>query len=38
MHPDLVYRPVTDAPHSELVLAWSQNDRRTAAVGAARIT
>ncbi|WP_318216641.1 LysR family transcriptional regulator [Streptomyces sp. SCL15-6] len=45
MHPDLVYRPVTDAPHSELVLAWSRNDRRTmvasfvaAAVGAARIT
>ncbi|NSC25562.1 LysR family transcriptional regulator [Streptomyces albus subsp. chlorinus] len=27
-HPDLVYRPVTDAPHSELVLAWAQNDRR----------
>ncbi|WP_019548928.1 LysR family transcriptional regulator [Streptomyces sulphureus] len=28
MHPDLVYRPVADAPHSELVLAWSQDDRR----------
>jgi DNA-binding transcriptional LysR family regulator len=28
MHPDLVYRPVTDAPNSELVLAWSQDDRR----------
>ncbi|MBQ0888391.1 LysR family transcriptional regulator [Streptomyces sp. RM72] len=29
MRPDLVYRPVTDAPDSELVLAWSQDDRRT---------
>ncbi|CAM5257357.1 LysR family transcriptional regulator OS=Streptomyces tendae OX=1932 GN=GUR47_24170 PE=3 SV=1 [Streptomyces tendae] len=45
MRPDLVYRPVTDAPHSELVLAWSRDDRRTmvasfvaAAVGATRIT
>nr|WP_127891642.1 LysR family transcriptional regulator [Streptomyces sp. S10(2018)] len=28
VHPDLVYRPVTDAPDSELVLAWSQDDRR----------
>ncbi|MFE0760424.1 LysR family transcriptional regulator [Streptomyces smyrnaeus] len=28
MHPDLVYRPVTDAPTSELVLAWAQDDRR----------
>ncbi|MGW3349268.1 LysR family transcriptional regulator [Nonomuraea rubra] len=28
MHPDLVYRPVTDAPSSALVLAWSQDDRR----------
>ncbi|MDT0610874.1 LysR family transcriptional regulator [Streptomyces lancefieldiae] len=28
MHPDLVYRPVTDAPNSELVLAWSHTDRR----------
>ncbi|WP_455681325.1 LysR family transcriptional regulator [Streptomyces nodosus] len=28
MHPDLVYRPVTDAPHSELVLAWAQDDCR----------
>lgn len=28
MHPDLVYRPVTDAPDSGLVLAWSQDDRR----------
>ncbi|WP_121716925.1 LysR family transcriptional regulator [Streptomyces sp. E5N91] len=28
LHPDLVYRPVTDAPDSELVLAWSQDDRR----------
>ncbi|GCD95893.1 LysR family transcriptional regulator [Embleya hyalina] len=28
MHPDLVYRPVTDAPDSELVLAWSRDDRR----------
>ncbi|CAL9671934.1 LysR family transcriptional regulator [Streptomyces sp. enrichment culture] len=28
MQPDLVYRPVTDAPDSELVLAWSQDDRR----------
>lgn len=27
-HPDLVYRPVTDAPDSELVLAWAQDDRR----------
>ncbi|MFI8487502.1 LysR family transcriptional regulator [Streptomyces rubrogriseus] len=27
-HPDLVYRPVTDAPDSELVVAWSQDDRR----------
>ncbi|MDJ1138155.1 LysR family transcriptional regulator [Streptomyces iconiensis] len=27
-HPDLVYRPVTDAPDSALVLAWSQTDRR----------
>lgn len=27
-HPDLVYRPVADAPDSELVLAWSQDDRR----------
>lgn len=26
--PDLVYRPVTDAPTSRLVLAWSQTDRR----------
>ncbi|MGX1032852.1 LysR substrate-binding domain-containing protein [Streptomyces sp. SAI-097] len=29
MRPDLVYRPVTDAPDSELVLAWAQDDRRT---------
>ncbi|MGC0380291.1 LysR family transcriptional regulator [Streptomyces sp. SAI-129] len=29
MRPDLVYRPVTDAPDSELVLAWAQEDRRT---------
>ncbi|WP_329472829.1 LysR substrate-binding domain-containing protein [Streptomyces sp. NBC_01723] len=29
MQPDLVHRPVTDAPHSELVLAWSQDDRRS---------
>ncbi|GAA2597036.1 MULTISPECIES: LysR family transcriptional regulator [Streptomyces] len=43
LQPDLVYRPVTDAPHNELVLAWSQDDRRrlvasfvTAAVDAAR--
>ncbi|MFE0413491.1 LysR family transcriptional regulator [Streptomyces tendae] len=28
MHPDLAYRPVTDAPDSELVLAWSEDDRR----------
>ncbi|RII20305.1 Hca operon transcriptional activator [Streptomyces sp. YIM 130001] len=28
MDPGLVYRPVTDAPDSELVLAWSQDDRR----------
>ncbi|MFF9100323.1 LysR family transcriptional regulator [Streptomyces rubrogriseus] len=28
LHPDLVYRPVTDAPDSELVVAWSQDDRR----------
>ncbi|MEV0826721.1 LysR family transcriptional regulator substrate-binding protein [Nonomuraea rubra] len=28
MHPDLVYRPVADAPSSALVLAWSQDDRR----------
>ncbi|MER6722405.1 LysR family transcriptional regulator [Streptomyces halstedii] len=27
-HPDLVYRPVTDAPNNELVLAWAQDDRR----------
>lgn len=27
-HPDLVYRPVSDAPHSALVLAWAQDDRR----------
>ncbi|GAA2373854.1 LysR family transcriptional regulator [Streptomyces carpaticus] len=27
-HPDLVYRPVADAPRSRLVLAWSQEDRR----------
>ncbi|MGQ5594727.1 LysR family transcriptional regulator [Streptomyces sp. ESR1.13] len=26
--PDLVHRPVTDAPSSALVLAWSQEDRR----------
>ncbi len=29
MYPDLVHRPVTDAPNSELVLAWSQDDRRS---------
>ncbi|MEV4045951.1 DNA-binding transcriptional LysR family regulator [Streptomyces sp. SAI-195] len=29
MRPDLVYRPVSDAPDSELVLAWAQDDRRT---------
>ncbi|WP_331770152.1 LysR family transcriptional regulator (plasmid) [Embleya sp. NBC_00888] len=28
VHPDLVYRPVSDAPGSELVLAWAQDDRR----------
>ncbi|MEU4969311.1 hypothetical protein ACH4RA_02400 [Streptomyces smyrnaeus] len=28
MHPDLVYRPVTDAPDSELVLVWAQDDHR----------
>lgn len=28
MQPDLVYRPVTDAPRSSIVLAWSENDRR----------
>ncbi|MFE2873007.1 LysR family transcriptional regulator [Embleya sp. NPDC059259] len=45
MHPDLVYRPVIDAPHSELVLAWAQQDRRrlvasfvAAAVDAAGMT
>ncbi|GAA2580133.1 LysR family transcriptional regulator [Winogradskya consettensis] len=27
-HPDLVYRPVTDAPTSELVIAWAQEDSR----------
>ena len=27
-HPDLVYRPVIDAPGSELVVAWAQTDRR----------
>ncbi|MCC8341134.1 LysR family transcriptional regulator [Streptomyces sp. R1] len=45
MHPDLVHRPVIDAPNSELVLAWSQDDCRSmvasfvaAAVDAARAT
>ncbi|MEU6673894.1 LysR family transcriptional regulator [Streptomyces sp. NPDC046925] len=28
MHPDLVYRPVTDAPTSALVLAWPRDDNR----------
>ncbi|MFC8308892.1 LysR family transcriptional regulator [Streptomyces olivaceus] len=28
LHPDLVYRPVSDAPDSALVLGWSQDDRR----------
>ncbi|MFD7814009.1 LysR family transcriptional regulator [Streptomyces sp. NPDC059785] len=28
VHPDLVYLPVTDAPNSELVLAWAHDDRR----------
>ncbi|WP_411146958.1 LysR family transcriptional regulator [Streptomyces sp. x-80] len=28
MYPGLVYRPVSDAPNSELVLAWAQDDRR----------
>ncbi|MFE6886852.1 hypothetical protein [Streptomyces sp. NPDC057694] len=27
-HPDLVYRPVTDTPRSELVVAWAQDDSR----------
>lgn len=42
-HPGLVYRPVTDAPDSALVLAWSRDDRHrlvgsfvAAAVEAAR--
>jgi DNA-binding transcriptional LysR family regulator len=45
MHPDLVYRPVTDAPDSELVLAWLRDDHRrliasfvAAAVDASRTT
>ncbi|MFF8597004.1 LysR family transcriptional regulator [Streptomyces sp. NPDC015220] len=45
MHSDLAYRPVIDAPNSELVLAWSQDNRRPlvasfviAAVDAARAT
>lgn len=28
MHPDLVYREVADAPNSELVFAWAQDDHR----------
>jgi DNA-binding transcriptional LysR family regulator len=27
-HPDLVYRPVVDAAPSEIVVAWSEADRR----------
>ncbi|MFC9062961.1 LysR family transcriptional regulator [Streptomyces sp. NPDC057074] len=29
MQPGLVHRPVIDAPNSELVLAWAQDDRRS---------
>ena len=29
MRPGLVHRPVIDAPNSEIVLAWSQDDRRS---------
>ncbi|MEV5017943.1 LysR family transcriptional regulator [Streptomyces sp. NPDC053780] len=29
MPPGLVHRPVIDAPNSEIVLAWSQDDRRS---------
>ncbi|WP_211267039.1 hypothetical protein [Nonomuraea candida] len=45
VHPDLVYRPVTGAPSSALVVAWARDDRRrlvasfvAAAVEAARAT